>query len=271
MKNIFISLLIFPLLLNAQDFVINTQQQRDVFIQDQYTQPIVVNFNKIGANTTLKYDAYVDSTFIVVSDTTGIGANTYVIVFNPVQQRFSTFNRLSNSNDTIFLDTPLDVAYDSASYVDFSTKEMNVDGSTTSQTFGIRGASPSPLGITVDITRIIFSCTTSGLVDLSKFADIAGGLTNGLVLRKRDGSYYNVFNVKTNQELAGLMYDWQPYASANPIQGQDGFVSRLTFGGQEKIGVVIRLAPGDDLEFLVQDDLSGITSFQVMAEGHIVE
>ena len=247
------------------------RSRSDVAVQDQTTQAVIVNFNRIAESTTLAADRVVGDAFITVLDTLGAANNTYVAVFNPALNRFSVFNTLSISVDTLFLDTPLDVAYDSGSFVDLTAKNMAVDGSSSIQTFGLRGVSPSPVGITVDITRIIFTCTTESAVDLSTFADIEGGITNGLVLRKRDGEYYNIFNVKTNQDLAGLMYDWSVASATNPQQGQDGFTARLTFGGQSKIGVVIRLSPGEDLEFLVQDDLSSITSFLIVAEGHIVE
>ena len=65
-------------------------------------------------------------------------------------------------------------------------------------------------------------------------------------------------------------YDWTPYLATNPQQGQDGFLFRLTFAGMNKLGVAIRLNPGEDLQFLVQDDLSGITVLEVTAEGHVV-
>lgn len=243
----------------------------DVALQDQTTPPVIINFNRIAQSTTLASDRAVGDTFITVLDTLGAFHNRYVIIFNPTARRFSKFNTLSIGDDTLYLDDPLDFAYDSASFVDLTSKNLAVDGSSTTQVFGVRGVSPSPIGITVDITRIIITCVTAAAVDLSKFADIASGITNGLSLRVRDGQFFNIFNVKTNQDIAGLMFDWTPHAATNPVQGQDGFVSRLTFGGQSKVGVVIRLAPGEDLEFLVKDDLSSITSLEVVAEGHVVE
>lgn len=243
----------------------------DVALQDQTSQAVIINFNKIAQSTTLAADRAVGDTFITVLDTLGASSNTYVIAFNQELKRFSSFNTLSINIDTLFLDSPLDVPYDSGSFIDLTSKNLAVDGSGTTQVFGLRGVSPSPVGITVDITRIIITCITDSPVDLSTFADISGGITNGLLLRVRDGEYFNVFNVKTNQEIAGLAYDWTPYAATNPVQGQDGFTCRLTFAGQNKIGVTLRLKPGEDLEFLVKDDLSSITKFEIIAEGHIVE
>ena len=241
----------------------------DVNIQDQTTDPIIVNFNRIDASTTLKDTVAIGDTSIVLTSATGADVGDYLIIFNPDLLRFYKGIILSIDTDTMFLDTPLDVAYPAGSFVDLTTTNMAVDGSVTTQIFGVRGVSPSPIGIAVDITRIIVQCQTATAVDLSKFGDLAA-LTNGLVLRKRDGRYFNIFNIKTNGELAALGYDWTPYLATNPQQGQDGFLFRLTFAGMNKLGVAIRLRPGEDLQFLVQDDLSGITVLEITAEGHVV-
>ena len=243
----------------------------DAALQDQTTQAIIQKFNRIAQSTTLAADVALNDTFITVLDTLGAWDNRHVIIFNPIARRFTSFDVLSIGIDTLYLDGPLDFAYDSASFVDLTSTNLAVDGSQANQTFGLRGVSPSPIGITVDITRIIVTCLTANPVDLSKFGDIVGGITNGLVLRVRDGEYFNIFNVKNNSEFAGLGYDWNARLSTNPAQGQDGFIFRLTFASQGKIGVAIRLEPGEDIEFIVQDDLSDITLLEVMSEGHIVE
>jgi len=130
-----------------------------------------------------------------------------------------------------------------------------LNGSVTPQTFGIRGSGVGePIGAEFDITRIIIKCHASTAVDLNKFGDLAK-LTNGLILRKRDDIYQNLFNIKDNGELAGLLYDWTVYQASHPTQAVDGFAARLTFSGQSKIGVTVRLAAGEDLEFIIQDDL----------------
>jgi hypothetical protein len=243
----------------------------DVSVQDQYTDPIIVKFNRIDQSTVLAENTSVDSTYIIVDDPTGASAGEYIIIYNPDLARFSKFNILSVSTDTLFIDSPMDVNYPLGSFVDITTTNMAVDASGSIQTFGLRGTSPSPIGITLDVTRIIVHCQTSTAVDLSKFGDISGGLTNGLLLRKRDGRYFNIFNVKTNGELANLAYDFDAQTATNPAQGQDGFVCRLTFAGQNKMGVTIRLEPGEDIEFILSEDYSDLVVLEVIAEGHIVE
>jgi len=107
---------------------------------------------------------------------------------------------------------------------------------------------------------------TGAGVDLSKFGDIAGGITKGIILRKHSTTTRrNVFNAKTNAELKNIMYDFD-IQSASGNQ-QDGCTGRLTFGGQEKLGAVIRLEANQDLQLVIQDDLSGIDNFEMLAEG----
>ena len=247
-----------------------------VNIQDQHTPILIGKFNQITNSDTLTSTTVIDQTYIVVDDTTGSANSDMIVVFSDVTNRVYFGSALSFNIDTIFLDTPFDSDFPVGSDVDFTITNMAVDGSATPQVFGLRGSGmSSPIAVEFDITRIIFKCTTSNAVDLSKFVNLAK-LTKGLVLRKRDGTYQNLFNVKDNGELAGLMYDFTVYSSTNPQQGIDGFVARLTFAGQSKIGVTVRLSPGEDLEFIVQDDLltaqSGetITLLEVIAEGHIV-
>jgi hypothetical protein len=240
-------------------------------IQDQATDVIIVKFNRIEASVTLAEATQRDSYKIVVSDPTEADVGDYVVMFNPDSLRFSKAYILSIDTDTLFLDTPMDVAYPAGTFVDITTTNLAVNGSDTTKIFGLRGVSESPIGITVDITRMIFHCQTSSAVDLSTFGDIEGGLVKGLVLRKVDGRYFNIWNAKTNGDLASMGYDFDPTTATNPNQGQDGFLFRLTYAGQNKMGVVIRLGPGEDLQILVQDPLQTITLLEVIAEGHITQ
>ena len=65
---------------------------------------------------------------------------------------------------------------------------------------------------------------------------------------------------KTNYDLAKFAYDWKPYQSINPAQGQDGFNWRFSLGGLDKHDAVSRVEGGDigTLEWIVQDDLTQI-------------
>lgn len=244
-----------------------------VNIQDQVTRPIILKFNEVSNSTTLSVTAVKDENTITVTSTTGFIAGKYIILFDPISKNFSFYMQVgAPAGNVITLDTPIDFSYPSGTNADSAITDMSVNGTPGSpRTFGLRGTGAPPgVDVTVDITRIIFSCIAASAVDLTTFADITK-LVNGLVLRKRDGAIQNIFNVKDNGEIAGLMFDFEVSAATNPNQGIDGFISRFTFAGQNKIGVAIRLPIGEDLELIVQDPLSAITKLEITAEGHVVQ
>jgi hypothetical protein len=242
----------------------------DVVINDQTSPIIIVPANKTANQTTISVAADLNDMSFDVASATGFVDGVFMVLADVDSNRFMTCHQVGAiSGNTVTVDTPLDFAYPTTTQVTNGATNLGVDGSSTTQVFSLRAADPG-LDLEVDITRIIITCTTVGAVDMSTFGDIAGPLTNGLVLRRTDGTFNNIFNVKTNGEIASLMYDFQVYAATNPQQGQDGFVSRMTFAGQNKIGVAIRIGPGEDLELLVQDNLSTLTDFTVTFEGHVV-
>ena len=264
--------------LGLESLLEDTTAELDVTLQDQATPSIIAKFNRVLNSTETVGAVAINDTTVTLDDTTEVAVGSYLVFFNPTSVRFMTATITSIATiPTVEIDTPFDFAFPAGTFVDVTNTNMAVDGSTTPVIFGLRGVGV-PLGVNIvaDITRIIISCTATSAVDLSKFANFAK-LIKGLVLRKRDGVYENILNIKSNREMAGIMYDWTPFASTNPQQGIDGFVARLTFSGQSKIGVVKRLALGDDLEVIIQDDLltaqggESITELEIVAEGHIVE
>lgn len=257
-----------------EEVVLGFNKGFDTNWQDQTTDAVIVKFNLVEASTTLAIASVIGDYTVTVVDATGAVVGNKIIFFNPVVLRFTFAEVLAISGNLITIDGPIDVDYPVGTFVDFTSTNMNLDGSVTPIIFGLRGTGAPPgVDLDVDITRLIFKCQTTNSVDLSKFGDIVGGLLRGLQLRQRSaaGRVQNIFNVKTNGDLAGIMYDWTPYDAQNPNQGQNGFVARFTFGGPEKIGVVVRLPVGTDLEFIIQDDLTDLLLLEVVAEGHIVE
>jgi hypothetical protein len=243
----------------------------DVNIQDQTTPTLISPFNKVDNITTNTVATALDDRTITVADTTGFVDGTFVTITSPTDNRYTVVRQLGAPvGNVITVDTPLDHAYSIGEQVSGGTFHMNVDGSVTPVIYSVRAPDPG-VPVKIDITRLMFHCLTDSACDLSMFGDIAGGLVNGVVVRKVDGTYNNIFNVKTNGEMSGIMYDFIIHQATNPTQGQDGFCGRLTFGGQSKMGVVIRLEPGEDLQCIIQDDLSSLTSFFIIAEGHVVQ
>lgn len=240
-----------------------------VNLQDQTSQSIIVPFVNKLSDTSLTADTVIDAYTVSVVSVTNMSVGDHIRIINAAADKFYFGTILAINALVVTVDTPLDFVYVSGSNVTGSNINMAVNGSVTPVTFCLRTGSPS-IPSEVDITRFVLQCQAESAVDLNKFGDLAA-LTNGLVLRRVNGEISNILNVKSNAELSGIAYDWQPYTASNPAQAVDGFACRLTFAGQNKIGVVIRIGQDENLEFIVQDDLTGLTSLIITAEGHVVQ
>ena len=238
----------------------------DVALQDQTTPPFFVYMSEVISSTALTDTFRIDDNYVVLDNVTGIVSGNYIGIFNTTYHRFFAANVLTVSNDTVTLDTPSDFDFQIGDIFQGGNKHMNVNGSVTPRIFSLR-VDPS-LDITVDVTRIILHIVDQTAMDDALFGGISA-LTKGIVLRRTDGLYFNLFNVKTNGEMGELAFD-KVYDDKAP-SGFYGITSRLTFAGQNKVGVTIRLAPDEDLQLIIQDDLTGLDDFRIMVEGHIVE
>jgi len=243
-----------------------------VTLQDQTTPTVIVKATNLEQQTTLSAPAVYDASTLTVTSPTGISAGKILTLFDAISLRFSQFEVVGIAGSVVTVDSLIDFAFPAGTYVDVGESNMAVNGSVTPVRFGIRnnfGSPPAQVDLTMDVTRLIFKCTGGSAMDLTTFGDLTK-LTNGLLCRKRDGETYNIFNVKNNGEFTGIMYDFQIVAATSPQAGIDGFYGRLTFAGQNKLGVTVRLPIDEDLEFYVQDNLSGLTLLEVVAEGSLV-
>ena len=249
----------------------------DVTLQDQDTPVTIAKFNQVHNTTTLAAAGAINDRTITVASSTGIAVGSYLLLFHPASVRYMVCEVVSIASSPIIdIDTLLDFAFPIGTNVDIAITNMNVDGSGTIQAFGLRGTGTPPgIELTVDITRIIWLCECTSPINLSLFGNFAK-LIYGNVLRKRDGIYQNILNIKSNGAIEGMCFDFREHRALNPAQGIDGFSARLTWAGQEKMGVVQRLRLGEDLEYLIQDDLETpqaaetITLLELTAEGSIV-
>ena len=243
-----------------------------VTLQDQTTPPLDLYFiQAIGVPTTIATQVAIGDTDIVVASVANLSVGNYMGVFCPDAERFFFAEVLAVNSTTVTVDTPADFAFNVGDNVISTTRDLNVSGSLASpQTFVVSG--PGGGDLEIDITRIIVSFVVTGQPDDSLFGNI-DALTNGLVLRRVDGTTRNIWNVKSNADFRALSYDVS-YTSRTTPASSWGIGVRYTFGGQDKHGVVVRLAAGDSLELLIQDDLtvdSDILSLRIIAAGSVVQ
>lgn len=248
-----------------------TLGELDVNIQDQTTDTLILPLAQQLGMTTLFSEGVPNLSQIAVDSAEGMSVGDHIRIINKSGDRYYAGEILNIAGVTIDVDSPVDFPYEVGSEVTWSNINLAVDGSVTPAHFHLRTGDPS-IPSSIDVTRMLMVCQTTTAVDLSKFGNIIGGLTKGIVFRLENGAtglLRNIFNIKTNAGLAGIAYDWTPYAASNPQQGVDGFAWRLTFGSAGKMGVVIRVDQFGQLGMIVQDDLSGLTSLFCVIEGHV--
>jgi len=237
----------------------------DAVIQDSTSPLFIVKASHLITETTLTTQTAKEDYIINVTSAASFVVGQYLTIYNVAEDRVFFSEILDINTLAITLDTPLDFEFAIGSVVSVGDNNMNVDGSVTPVIYGIRNPTTADIPSSVDITRLMFKCLTSSAVDLSQFGNIAGGLLRGVVVRRVDGTYQNVFNAKTNADLKNIMFDFDiEVASGNQ---QNGFTGRLTFAGQNKMGAVIRIGPDEDLQIVIQDDLTSLDRFIIVAEG----
>ena len=171
----------------------------------------------------------------------------------------------------VALDTQVNNVYTTnETTVRTSSKDMLVDGSITPVVFRVL-----PLyNQEADITRVVIKIEGPDAMDFSSFGS-DDSLTRGCLLRinNGNGTYTNIANFKSNGELGTVGYDVTFNAPSNQGNTTHGVLSRVTWAGNSKQGVAIRLrgSLGEALELVVQDDLINTnTKFNIVVQGHAI-
>lgn len=236
----------------------------EIAIQDQMSDIVDYYLCIQIKDLVLSQNVVLDSYTINIASGAGVANGTYVCI----QQNSRAFQARilsGGGTTTLTFDTPLDYPFTTSASIANRSPQLNVDGNSV-----VKIASLGPIaGVKWDITRLIMSMVHSSAADDGKFGGIAA-LTKGIVIRKSNGIHHTIFNAKTNGDLRERAYDVT--FSDNAPAGQYGTSMRRSFNGLDKNGVVIRL-DGDleeRIEILIQDNLSTLTSFRAVAQGHVV-
>jgi hypothetical protein len=243
----------------------------DVNIQDQHTPALDSLFAQSvpGGNFTLAADTIASTVTTLVYTFTataghGIIIGDEIILLDVIGSRSFYAEVMNVAVDVITVDRPIDHVFLAASTLGRRvTTEMAVDGSVTPQIFSIRAGD-----IPLDATRFMITMTSASAMDDSKFGSLAK-LSRGLVLRIVNSFQKTMLCFKSNQEIKQFCFDLA-YADKSPA-GENGLSARLSYGGQDKHGVTLRISTGDVIQWIVQDDLTGLLSMKISAQGHEVE
>lgn len=223
-------------------------------------------FRETGTTDPLTVAATAGDTSITVTDGTKFAVLDEIQISNGTEEPvFSQVTAIATN--TLTLNRPIDSGYDIGDTVSIVSTNMAVNGTLASPvSFKIR---PVP-GVTWHIVRFLFSMTHSSAGDLGLFGNLST-LTNGVVIRAYNGAadIYRTFTLwQSNSDIKDNMYD----VNFDTRSGGGG-----TFGttgrGSIKLGTgaVPRVSGtnGDFIEILIQDDLTGLTTFKQKAQGHI--
>jgi len=213
--------------------------------------------------TTFAVAASAGDTQIELADATGFATGNYLHLADGGVEH--PHPKITLSGTTATLDRPLDYSFAIGDPIVKALVNMNVIGSLASpQSFKIEPLSTEVM----HITRILIEMTHGTAGDNGLFGDLTT-LTNGVVLRRYDGTTgtTGIFTVwKNNSDIVTDMYD-VTYSARSGGGGAYGTNARGTF---KEAGAIVYLdgSKGDYLEVLIQDDLSGLGSFRIKAQGH---
>ena len=172
---------------------------------------------------------------------------------------------LSVATNVVTMDTPFDYAFPQVGTVAIEVlNDLSVDGSVTRKVFTI--GTPTTVTKNVHFRGFRINIADAGSMDDGTFGSLAA-LTRGVVFRlvKNDGTRFNFTNVKTNGDL-GLAFDNKIY-TAKAGGGENSV--EFTWQIARDDGIVLEIEPGDEIEAIVQDDLSTLSSFKIWAYGHL--
>lgn len=118
------------------------------------------------------------------------------------------------------------------------------------------------------VQRVVLSLVHGTAGDMALFGNLSA-LANGVMIRvKQDDQYRTLANWKINSDIKDDMFD-VIFDTRSGGGGSYGTSGRWTLG---KFGVEIRLdgSTNDAMEVYIQDDLTGLTSFNMKFQGHYV-
>ena len=241
----------------------------DVHDADVHDVPVNELFHRhTGVTTTVAVAVSAGATSITVANGAAFtnGRPFQIESATTVESTFPIIISGGGTN-TFTLDRPLDNSFSIGDSVEEVTTNMAVLGTR---------AAPVSFKLLPDINQewhivrflIAMELTTAG--DDSRFGNIAGGLTNGCVLRAYNGAtgqYRTFTNWKTNFDIGMDMYDFAYIDKA----GSGNFGVRGRGSIKKGTGAVPKLiySEGSYLELLVQDNLTGLIRFNLKSQGHI--
>ena len=250
----------------GKELLLESNNALPVNIQDQSTDTFEGQFVEVTGSFTLASGLTADTKTFTATGGHGLSIENYIALVESGNLFIASVTNVATN--TITLDRRSDYSFTTSAFAAKINNNMNVNGSSTNRTFSFN------LGVTstysVDIVTIRFNILDTDAMDDGKFGGLTS-LTNGVqcrIKRYNSGSptYTNLWSVKNNGEMR-MSIDNSTYSDKAPA-GNNSFFSDWKL--KDSTGNVIRLSPGDSLELIIQDSLTGLTSFKGIVIGHTV-
>lgn len=239
----------------------------DVHVADVHNQIVNRHIHQHTLiETTLAVTSAVNDYQITVVSAAGFAVNDYLHINTTDFE--TTHPRINNIVGNVFtLDRRLDVAHLAGDTITKAIINMALAGQIGTMAVPQEYAMWPEPGLIFHITRILFAMEHGTAGDLGLFGDLAP-LVNGVLIRvKINGQYGTLTNWKTNADIKTDMFDVE-FDARSGGGGTWGTSGRGTF---TETGAVLRLNGDTDdrLEIYVQDDITGLDSFTMKAQGHL--
>lgn len=250
---------------------INPQGFQNIYVRD--VNNLVLNryaANFHGHTTTLLVAATAGDTSISIQgdDYVSFAVNDRLFLSGggPIQENSFPIITAKPGSPVLTLNKPLDYAYPIGSAVQHVVIDASSDVGTLADPIVYR--LQPPFGITFNVKGAILTMAMNSAGDYSKFGDIVGGLTNGVVARGNiNGQLITRTSFRTNLDID--VDTSEPLVFHDKAgSGDFGIVATYVF---EKFGAFIPLngSNGDYFEILIQDDISSLTEGQMKFHGYI--
>jgi hypothetical protein len=249
---------------NITNIALDENNRTEVVPYNKEKPLLILTASQVICNTTFASNFTYNTYTFNVTNGTCLAPDQLLGIFSPFFTRFGTHRVLSVTGDEVEVTFPPQHNYQPGDFIFATTDNMNVDGSVTPQIFSLKAGVNFPVNMVV--TRIIVHILDQTAMDDSKFGGLPS-LDRGVLIRRVDGSIDNLVYFRNNGELSQLCYDIR-YDEKAPA-GFYSLTGRLTFGGLNKMGTAVFLGNNEDLEVLIQDDLTGLDQFKITFEGYI--
>lgn len=239
-----------------------------VLLQDSTRPKLIAPFAKQGASYTLASNTVIGAYTVKVTSATGIVAGSIIgMISLGAVEEFFIAKVISVATNTLNLDRPINRIFIAGTD---ALTILTTDIRTTA------GSISTPIiynivnfgTYAVDIKSISIVGTDNAAMYDTNFFGISE-LIYGIVLRKKgaNGNYYDIMNIKKIADIRRFTSNVM-FPSTLPA-GQYTCQALINFS--DTYGVITRLNYGEELQCVVQDDLTGITSLTVTALGHFTD